>query len=88
MPGVCSAPRQNLLLEEHVAKTAQLFAVHASEEHGFRWAWRCSDGTQQSSGSFTYFFECVEDARSQGYTVELPGTRARTVDGRDGHGLA
>jgi hypothetical protein len=71
-----------------VVRTAEIFSVITPEEYGFRWAWRSSDGTQQSPAKFVYFYECVEDARRAGYSVELTGTRAKTVDGRDHHGLA
>jgi hypothetical protein len=71
-----------------VAKTAQIFSVRTGGVHGFRWVWRSSGGTQHSTCDFLYFYECVEDARRAGYSIELPGTRARTIDGRDRHGRA
>lgn len=68
-------------------KTAQIFSISSAEAHGFRWAWRSSDASEQSRVDFIYFYECVEDARAAGYSVELSGTSAKTVDGRGRHGL-
>jgi len=38
---------------------------------GYEWKWLTEDGRTQSSTTFAYFYECVEDARRNGFTVEL-----------------
>ena len=38
---------------------------------GYEWKWHTDDGKTKSSKSFAYFYECVEDARRNGYDVEL-----------------
>jgi hypothetical protein len=68
-------------------KTAQIVSVGSADAQGFRWAWRSSDGKKKSATNFAYFYECVEDARAAGYTVELSGTIPRNVDGSP-HGPA
>lgn len=37
---------------------------------GYEWKWRAEDG-RTSPTTFAYFFECVEDARRNGFEVEL-----------------
>ena len=69
-------------------KTAVIFSCKASVAPGYAWKWRAAGGKEESSSSFVYFYECVEDARSAGYAIELPGHTAKTVDGRDRDGLA
>jgi hypothetical protein len=69
-------------------KTAVVFAVDAGTDQGFVWKWRAADNKEQSAATFTYFYECVNDARQAGYTVELSGTSAKAVDGSDHRGLS
>ena len=64
-----------------MATNAHIFFVPTESAHIFSWKWRSSDGREESSGTFEYFYNCVEDARSHGYIVNLAGTQARTVDG-------
>ena len=71
-----------------MAKTAQIYSVRTPDAQGFCWAWRGSDGKQQSPENFVYFYECVEDARRAGYSVVLGGASAKGVDGGEHHGLA
>ena len=68
--------------------TAVVYSVKVATNAGFVWKWRSSDKKKQSSSTFVYFYECVEDARGAGYTVELSGTSAKTVDGSKHQGLA
>jgi len=53
-----------------VKRTAQLFPVQSSEAAGFRWKWRAVDGSKESTANFIYFFDCAEDARRAGYSVD------------------
>ena len=68
------------------AGIAQIVSVGSGDAHGYGWTWRSADGKRKSSTNFAYYYECVEDARSAGYTVELAGSITRNVDGsaRDG----
>jgi hypothetical protein len=70
-----------------LGKTAQISSVHASNPHGFQWVWRSIDGNQQSPKMFAYFYDCVEDARRAGFTVNLPGRFRKALSGGYGHGL-
>jgi hypothetical protein len=54
-----------------MTKAAQIVAVQSSDAHGFRWKWRSPDDGNQSKNTFLYFFDCLQDARSAGYTVAL-----------------
>jgi|SoiMethySBSTD1v2_1073268.scaffolds.fasta_scaffold128351_7 hypothetical protein len=64
-----------------MAKNAHIFVVPSESAHTFGWKWRSSDGQEEAAGTFEYFYDCVEDARSHGLVVNLAGTLARTVDG-------
>lgn len=69
-----------------MSQNAYIFSVPTETEHTFSWKWRSADGREESSRTFEYFYNCVEDARSHGHIVDLRGSEARTVDGsiRDG----
>jgi hypothetical protein len=69
-------------------KTAVIVSCPASSAPGYVWKWRARGGTQESSSTFVYFYDCVQDARSSGYAVDLPVDSPRTVGGRDRNGLA
>jgi hypothetical protein len=55
----------------------QIFSVPANGTE-FQWKWRFEDGKRESASAFAFFYECVEDARKNGATVDLAG--ARRVD--------
>ena len=69
-------------------KTAVIVSCPTRTAPGYAWKWRAAGGKQESTSSFLYFYDCVEDARSAGYEVNLPVDSAKTVDGRDHNGLA
>jgi hypothetical protein len=54
----------------------ELYAIPTREEPGYRWRWRAIDGQARSKGSFQFFYECMEDARSSGHAVDLEATLA------------
>ncbi|MDB5902400.1 MAG: hypothetical protein JWM26_1278 [Betaproteobacteria bacterium] len=54
-------------------KTARLFSIQVPQSTAFVWKWRCSDGKAESKQSFDLYYDCVEDARKNGYSVELTG---------------
>jgi hypothetical protein len=41
--------------------------------NGYVWRWRGSDGVH--SECFNFYFECMDDARRQGYEVRLENAR-------------
>ena len=50
-------------------------AVCATNAFGFTWHWQCRrpDGsTSRSRVPFDYYYDCIEDARKQGYRGPLP----------------
>jgi hypothetical protein len=48
----------------------QIYPVSADGSR-FEWKWRCTDGKQESTRSFAFFYDCVEDARRHGVDVDL-----------------
>jgi hypothetical protein len=65
-----------------MGRAAQVFPVRTPDVHGFHWKWRCVDGTKESTTSFIYFFDCVEDARRAGYCVEAAIGSATKIEQR------
>ena len=49
--------------------------IYTTQDVGpdFGWRWRSADGKEQSSQPFTYYNECVEDARRCGYDPHYEG---------------
>ena len=50
-------------------------AVRATNAFGFTWHWQCrrADGSIfRSRVPFDYYYDCIEDARKQGYRGPLP----------------
>lgn len=56
-------------------KSWQFFAVASNAPHGFTWRWQ-SEGpgskTAVTGAAFEYYFDCIFDARQNGYTGPLP----------------
>ena len=69
-------------------KTAVIFSIPAATAAGYAWKWRASAGKHHSASTFIYYYECVENARSAGYAVDLAGRAAMTVEGRARDGVA
>jgi len=49
------------------------YAVHAPTAFGFTWHWR-REGADPTvtSAPFTFYFDCIADARANGYAGSLP----------------
>ena len=50
-------------------------AVCATNAFGFTWHWQCrrpNGSTSRSKVPFEYYYDCIEDARRQGYRGPLP----------------
>jgi hypothetical protein len=52
-------------------KTALILSVRANGPHQFCWTWRAEHGADQSQKTFTYFYDCLDDARQAGYTCRF-----------------
>jgi hypothetical protein len=51
-------------------KPAVIFSVPMAKTAGFCWRWRSADGQADSMECFTYYYDCVADARANGYDVQ------------------
>lgn len=61
-------------------KIAQVSSEPNSNSHGYVWRWKGSDGA--SSECFNFYFECMDDARRQGYEVRLAEPRGESAPSR------
>jgi hypothetical protein len=52
-------------------KIAVIFSVPMSTAKSFAWRWRAADYKQESTQSFSFYYECVANAERSGYKVEL-----------------
>ena len=68
-------------------KTAEIYAVAAGDAAGYVWQWRCRDSKTNSTRSFPLYFDCVVDARENGYEVELTRARGTSAPGGAGYAL-
>lgn len=50
-------------------KVAYVYAVLGATT--FTWSWRSADDKQRSTTTFSFYFDCLQDARNQGYTAEF-----------------
>jgi hypothetical protein len=51
----------------------QFFAVLADTPSGFTWRWQKERASVRvASAAFHYYFDCVSDARANGYSGPLP----------------
>jgi hypothetical protein len=60
-------------------KTAKIFPITSKGEPGYAWKWRCAESNVESKDLFTLYYDCVTDARKQGYQVDLSGEHRRTA---------
>jgi hypothetical protein len=56
-------------------KTATISAIPAGGTPGYAWTWRSNTDNATSASAFTYYFDCVTDARKHGYNVDLAVAR-------------
>lgn len=53
-------------------KAASAIAVSCEDaRHDFLWKWRSKDGRAESRQAFVFFYDCMEDARRNGYGFEI-----------------
>ena len=64
---------------------ARIVPIPAPNVQGYRWEWRSEDGERVSTRAFELFYDCLCDARSSGYEVQLapppPGLNGVSGDG-------
>ena len=65
---------------------ARVVPIPAPNAHGYRWQWRSEDDDQVSARAFELFYDCLCDARSHGYEVQLAPPPAG-LSGIGGNGL-
>ena len=56
---------------------AIIFSIPTDTVNGYSWRWRSADSTVESKEQFAFYYECVADARANGYSVESPETSPR-----------
>ena len=66
-------------------KKATLCAIASGEAPGYAWSWSCESDKTHSAGAFPYYYDCVSDARKNGYVVEV--TRAHGPMAPEGVGF-
>jgi hypothetical protein len=59
-------------------KKAEIYPVAAGHSPGYAWKWRCATDKTQCKHAFLLYYDCVADAKKQGYLVEL--TQAKRTD--------
>src|SRR5688572_10755200 len=67
------ALNNNLITKVGTMHTPWLFfAIAATTPSGFTWQWQKKADRTLTSGHFDFYFDCVADARANGYTGPLP----------------
>ena len=69
-------------------KTAEISAIPAGEAPGYAWTWRCSADNRASKSAFTFYYDCVMDAKKHGYEVDLVKPLGATAPGGAGFRLS
>jgi len=69
-------------------KKAVVFSVPAAHENGYIWRWRSVDSAVESAQPFSFYHDCLKDAREHGYQVELAHASGASAPGGERHGLA
>jgi hypothetical protein len=60
----------------------RLFSVDAAGRHEFKWEWRSERSGRRSSRRFDFFYDCMDDARRQGFKVILDEPRGDSAPTR------
>ena len=66
---------------------AEIYTTKTAEAPGYAWNWRCAADGASSAKPFPLYFDCIADARQQGYEVELAHARGLTAPGGAGYAL-
>ena len=62
-------------------KHAEVYSVPIRGTDRFEWRWRALGARHASSRCFMFYFDCLEDARLNGYQVQLDHARGVTAPG-------
>ena len=73
-----------------IMKAAVIYFSPLATTSAVGWRWRSTDGTAQSSQSFTHYCDCLKDALTKGYSVgtaqqhpDTPPPEVFSVEHRD-----
>ncbi len=50
-------------------KPAVIFSIPSTTSPGYCWRWRSVDGNTDSTEQFVYYYDCLANARANGYSV-------------------
>ena len=75
-----SVSRADVVAPTRLNLICHIYPVAASGG-AFHWRWRCDDGKRKSSRTFELFYDCVEDARSHGASVNLDRAHEEIASG-------
>lgn len=67
---------------------ATIVALPARHVNGYVWKWRCAETNAQAKTAFTLYYDCVSDARRNGYEVEPTHAQGLTAPGGALHNLS
>jgi hypothetical protein len=68
--------------------TAVVFAVPSGRRNSeFEWKWRCDADGRSSVRSFAFYYDCVTDALSHGYSIEMIEAKGDTAPGGPDYAL-
>ena len=62
-------------------KFAEIVSEPAAGSHGYVWRWRA--GNAVSATCFDFYYECVQDARRNGYEIHADSARGDSAPNRD-----
>ena len=62
-------------------KPALVFSIPSKTANGYCWRWRSLDGEAESAESFVYYFDCLADARANGYVAQPTQAQGTTAPG-------
>lgn len=66
---------------------ADIVPIPAGHAHGYVWKWRCAESKAESKTAFTLYYDCLTDARNEGYEVELTHAQGLTAPGGAQHNM-
>jgi hypothetical protein len=61
---------------------AVIFSIPTNTSRGYCWRWRSADSKAESQKQFAYYYECLLDAQTKGYVVQLAVAQGETAPSR------
>ena len=68
-------------------KTAIISAARAHTESGLSWTWHCDADKTSGERGFTFYYDCVTDARAHGCEVDIARGHGAMAPGGTGFEL-